>query len=120
MKQLSPKVVEQLGYYVYLYIDPLDDTVFYVGKGKGDRALAHLGDTSESDKVKTFKRIRAQGREPRMEILLHGLEDETTDDVNVPGRWEFTGVVADPMIRDKYVGKSVKKYLVLNSQNPIK
>ncbi len=240
IEKLSPKVIEQLGYYVYLYIDPLSGKVFYVGKGKGNRALAHLSDASESEKVKTIKRIRAQGQEPHIEILLHGLEDEKTalriesaiidllgedaltnqvrgwessivgrmalselvalydsesvsidepallirvnqlyrygmdskelyditrgvwkigtrrekaqygfavykglvrevyridqwfpagtteyytrtiDDVNIPGRWEFTGVSAEPAIRDKYVGKSVKQYLALNSQNPIK
>jgi uncharacterized protein len=240
IKKLSPKVVEQLGYYVYLYINPFNKKVFYVGKGKGNRVLAHLDDTSETEKVETIKQIRARGREPRIEILLHGLEDETTalrvesavidllgktaltnqvrgwdsnivgrmaltdlialyesepvqiddpvmlirvnqlyrygisseelyditrgvwkvgarregahyafavykglvrevyridqwfpagttkyhtrtiDDVKVPGRWEFTGGVAERVIRDKYVGKSVENYFRANSQNPIK
>ncbi len=240
IKKLSPQVVEQLGNYVYLYINPFDNKVFYVGKGKGNRALSHLSDTSESEKVEAIEQIRAHGREPRIEILLHGLEDEITalrveaavidllgkvaltnqvrgwesrivgrmalnelialydsepvqidepvmlirvnqlyrygisdeelyeitrgvwrigarrekaqyafavykglvrevyridqwfpagttkyrtrtiDDVKVPGRWEFTGVIADGMIRNKYVGKSVESYLTANSQNPIK
>jgi uncharacterized protein len=240
IEKLSPKVVEQLGYYVYLYVNPLDDSIFYVGKGKGNRALTHLGDASESEKVRTIKRIRAHGEEPRIEILHHGLEDEisalrieaavidllgkasltnhvrgwesnivgrialaelialydsepvsinepallirvnrlyrygisseelyeitrgvwkigsrrdkaqyacavyrglvrevyqidqwfpagtthyrtrTIDEVNVPGRWEFSGVIAEPAIRDKYVGKAVENYLAANSQNPIK
>jgi hypothetical protein len=240
IKKLSPKVIEQLGYYIYLYIDPHDDKVFYVGKGKGNRALSHLSDTSESEKVDKIKEIRKRGQEPRIEILLHGQEDEITalrieaavidlltkakltnqvrgwdssivgrmaladlialyesepvqidhpvmlirvnqlyrygiiseelyditrgvwkvgarrekaqyafavykglvrevyrieqwfpagttkyrtrkiDDVNVPGRWEFTGDVAEHEVRDKYVGKSVENYLAANSQNPIR
>jgi hypothetical protein len=240
IKKLSHKVVERLGYYVYLYIDPHDDTVFYVGKGKGNRVLSHLSEKTESEKVKKIKEIRKRGQEPRIEILLHGLEDEITalrveaavidllgktnlanqvrgwdssivgrmaladlialyesepvsigdsvllirvnqlysygisseglyeitrgvwrigvrrekaqyafavykglvrevyridrwsragttkyrtrtiDDVKVPGRWEFTGVIADDMIRNKYVGKSVGSYLSANSQNPNK
>ena len=58
--KLSPKVIEQLGYYVYLYINPIDNLIFYVGKGKGNRALAHLNDTSETQKAKVIKDIRAR------------------------------------------------------------
>ena len=35
-----------------------------------------------------------------------------------PGRWEFTGSVADQSIRAKYVGKSVAEHL--GGQNPIR
>ncbi len=75
-KAIPPKVVEYLGYYVYLYVDPFDNSVFYVGKGKGQRALAHLSDTADSRKVKKIKEIRARGKEPRIEILVHGLLSE--------------------------------------------
>jgi hypothetical protein len=78
LQQLSPKVVEKLGYYVYVYINPLTDTIFYVGKGKGNRVFAHLSDTTESQKVDTINMIRAQGKEPRIEIVVHGFEDELT------------------------------------------
>lgn len=37
-----------------------------------------------------------------------------------PQRWEFEGEVAESEIRDKYLKKSVKKYLRNGSQNPIK
>jgi len=33
-------VARKLGHYVYVYTDPRDGRVFYVGKGKGQRALA--------------------------------------------------------------------------------
>jgi uncharacterized protein len=74
-----PKSIhDQLKYYVYLYIDPRDDSVFYVGKGNGNRAFAHLGDESENVKVARIREIRNSGLQPRIEILVHGLE---TDEV---------------------------------------
>lgn len=69
-------VGEKLGHYVYLYVDPRTDETFYVGKGQGERALAHLRDTSESLKVARIKEIDASGREPRIDILVHGLPSE--------------------------------------------
>ncbi len=44
MKKLAPGVIEKLGYYVYAYVNPFDNTIFYVGKGKGNRVLSHLED----------------------------------------------------------------------------
>lgn len=35
-------VIEKLGYYVYLLIEPETDTVFYVGKGTGNHIFALL------------------------------------------------------------------------------
>jgi hypothetical protein len=43
-------------------------------------------------------------------------EDWTSE----PERWEFEGEVAESEIREKYLKKSVKRYLTANSQNPIK
>lgn len=72
----SAPAIEKLGYYVYLYINPTDGKIFYVGKGKGNRAFQHLTDETEHDKNKKIKEIREQGKEPIIEILIHGLEDE--------------------------------------------
>lgn len=40
-------------------------------------------------------------------------------DVNVPGRWEFTGAVAPGPIRSKYVGKSVAHYFKKGCVAPV-
>jgi hypothetical protein len=75
-RQLPPSVVERLGHYVYLYIDPSDGSVFYIGKGQGSRALAHLDDESETEKTQRIRDIRAKGQEPTIELLAHGLPSE--------------------------------------------
>lgn len=78
MKAFPAGVAEQIGWYIYLYIDPRNEEVFYVGKGKDDRVFAHLEDESESRKVQRIAAIRTAGKEPRLEILRHSLPDETT------------------------------------------
>ena len=74
--KLSPSVIKELGYYVYLYINPIDDSIFYVGKGKGNRVFDHLKDDGESEKANAIREIRANGEEPKIEILVHGLPSE--------------------------------------------
>lgn len=78
VKKLPQKVIEQLKYYVYLYINPMDGKIFYVGKGKGNRVLSHLNHNGNSDKGKVIRAIRTKGKEPIIEILVHGLDDEIT------------------------------------------
>ncbi len=70
---IPPAVARKLGHYVYLYVNPLDGSVFYVGKGKGSRALAHLTDGAKEPVKKVIRQIRAAGQEPKIEILSHGL-----------------------------------------------
>jgi hypothetical protein len=69
---------EHIGFYVYLYIDPRDGSIFYVGKGQGNRAFAHLKDTKESAKVQRIREIEKEGLKVQIEILVHGLKDEET------------------------------------------
>ena len=78
MNRFSPDVARELRHYVYVYVDPDTDEVFYVGKGRGDRAFFHLDDTSETEKCARVRAIRARGREPIIEILAHGLPDEAS------------------------------------------
>lgn len=40
-------------------------------------------------------------------------------EVRLPGRWEFSGKVASPAIREKYLGMSVAHYFPRGAVNPI-
>jgi len=69
-------VASKLGYYVYVYVDPSDESVFYVGKGKGTRALSLLNAAERRRVSSTIRKVRASGSEPRIDILAHGLPSE--------------------------------------------
>jgi hypothetical protein len=69
-------MAERLGYYVYLYVDPRDGKVFYIGKGKDERCLDHLFEDDDHPKVRRIREIFAAGLEPRIEMLAHGLRTE--------------------------------------------
>jgi hypothetical protein len=73
---ISPDIAQALGFYVYAYIDPRDESIFYIGKGLGSRATAHLKDSSESKKVTYINELRNAGFEPRIDILSYGLRDD--------------------------------------------
>ena len=75
---IRPEVAAKLGYYVYVYIDPRDSQIFYVGKGCRGRALAHLDDEQECEKTRRIAELKAAGLRPQIDILSHGMEDEET------------------------------------------
>ena len=78
MDTIPADVEEKLGYYVYLYVDPADGKIFYVGKGKKSRAMWHLHRDDGSPLAEAIRAIRRAGREPRIDILAHGLPDAET------------------------------------------
>lgn len=76
--KFSSSISKELKYYVYIYAHPETNEIFYVGKGKGNRVFAHLVDTSDNNKVKYIKHLKSQGLKPKIEIIIHGIEDEKT------------------------------------------
>ncbi|HLX63160.1 MAG TPA: hypothetical protein VKX17_17955 [Planctomycetota bacterium] len=66
------QVAYKLGHYVYVYVNPIDNSVFYIGKGKGSRALVHL-DAGNKKVRRMIKAIRNLEKEPRIEILAKNL-----------------------------------------------
>jgi uncharacterized protein len=48
---------------------------FYVGKGRGGRAFAHLKDTGEKEKALRIRSILGRGQEPQIDLLCYGLSD---------------------------------------------
>ncbi len=75
---IPSSVAPKLGFYVYLYVDPRDESVFYVGKGRGARAVAHFRDENKKAVQDVLKELEAAGLEPRVELLAHGLTDGAT------------------------------------------
>ncbi len=73
--QITDEIASILKSYVYVYLDPRNGEPFYIGKGRGDRFLAHLSDRSETDKVARIAEIRQSGQESQIDILRYGLSD---------------------------------------------
>lgn len=79
-----PGVQENLGYYVYLLVEPQTGSAFYVGKGTGGRCFAHVDEarkttrdsTWDYEKLATIRAIEDAGGEVRIEILRHGLTED--------------------------------------------
>jgi len=74
--KFSNSIIDELKYYVYIYSHPETNEIFYIGKGKGNRVFNHLKDPSESHKVQYIEKLKSEGLKPKIEILIHGLDDE--------------------------------------------
>ena len=77
MDSFSKKTIDSLKYYVYVYSDPDTRKPFYVGKGKGNRVFSHLHYDNDSDKVAYIKELQSKGKNPLIEILVHGVDENT-------------------------------------------
>lgn len=40
MQEFQPAVIEALKYYVYCLVNPKDNKIFYIGKGKGNKDVS--------------------------------------------------------------------------------
>lgn len=76
--KITTATARKLGWYIYVYVNPLDDKVFYVGKGRGRRLLAHLSAAGRGPIAEKIRSIRNSDSEPRLEVLAHGIKDATT------------------------------------------
>jgi uncharacterized protein len=73
--RFAPELTRLLKSYVYIYSDPANGQPFYVGKGRGNRAFAHLKETDEKAKTLRIRAIRARGQEPQIDILCYGISN---------------------------------------------
>lgn len=83
----APEVSRRLGTYVYRLIDPRNGETFYVGKGRGNRVVAHIrgeedltGDELDN-KLRRIREIRLAGFEVAHVIHRHGMDNATAFEV---------------------------------------
>lgn len=78
--EFKQSVKEALGYYVYALVDPRDNKIFYIGKGKDDRVFQHAAaaivDNTHDLKLDTIRSIKSGGREVIHYIIRHNLEEK--------------------------------------------
>jgi hypothetical protein len=75
----------RLGWYVYLLRDPRTGQIFYIGKGRGDRAFEHdeAAATSvdhpelQSAKAARITELATAGRRVCVDVLRHGISSES-------------------------------------------
>jgi len=77
--EFKQSVKEALGYYVYALVDPRDNRIFYIGKGKDDRVFQHAAaaivDKTCDLKLDTIRRIKSEGKDVIHYIIRHNLEE---------------------------------------------
>jgi hypothetical protein len=84
ISEFKQSVIEKVETYVYILIDPRNNKIFYVGKGKGNRIFQHVKgglkeetrNGEESLKTSLIKEIIKSGHEVKHFIVRHGLTDE--------------------------------------------
>lgn len=122
--QITPDIANELGFYVYAYIDPRNDSVFYVGKGVGSRATDHLLDKTESDKVALINSIRAAGFEPRIDIIAHRLRDDLESSrveaaiIEIVGLNNLANIVRGHFSTD-YPRRTLTNFIIEHSAEPV-
>ncbi len=124
MKRFPASVSGKLDFYVYLYSDPRDNAVFYVGKGCGNRVFSHLSETGDKAKHQRIQEIRETGSEPHLEILAHGLDEHQArvveaSAIDLLGRETLTNEVGGWGSRE-YGRYSVEEIAALYCEMPAK
>lgn len=84
----SDVVIKALGVYVYALVDPRDNKIFYVGKGRGNRVFQHAQEAKASDstqvaseKIQQILNILTEDKDVKCFILRHHLEATNADEV---------------------------------------
>lgn len=85
INEFPRSVIERLGFYVYLLIDPSTNKVFYVGKGIGNRIFDHINraiaSPLESDRLDKIRSIQTEGLQVKHSIIRHGLTEKEAFEV---------------------------------------
>ena len=80
LEKFPQSVVERIGFYVYALRDPRDRSVFYIGKGTGNRVFQHAAaavtSPLPSDKLDRIREIRSKDMDVVYEIIRHGMDEK--------------------------------------------
>lgn len=80
MDGFSSKAKEELEFYVYALVDSRNNKIFYIGKGKNDRAFQHckacISECDESLKLKLIREIIDSGATVEHYIIRHKLTEK--------------------------------------------
>lgn len=83
--EFPQSVIENLGFYVYLLIDPADNKIFYVGRGVGNRIFDHIHEANEglrsTEKLDKIRSIISRGEHVKCFIHRHGLNEKEASEV---------------------------------------
>lgn len=81
MKQFSQTTKEVLKYYVYILVDPSDNKIFYIGKGKDNRVFDHvacsINEEYGNEKLELIRKIHKRGEDVKHFIIRHDLAEAT-------------------------------------------
>lgn len=106
MNSFSESVQAALKYYVYALVDPRDNKIFYIGKGKGNRVFAHVCASIKSPdknlKLNLIRDILDRGLEVQHYIVRHNLDEQeayllesTLIDVLTYGKFNMESVLTN-------------------------
>ncbi len=127
----------QSDYYVYALIDPTNGRLFYIGKGKGKRALVHWSQmfsdkcrsTAKSERLIAIKRA---GLKVRVDILADGLTNDSAylveqSFIRLIGFTYLTNVLPGSMTENmrllreaRHMMKNAVSFMIWRRENPEK
>jgi hypothetical protein len=120
--KFSQAIIEKLGYYVYLLMDPESKQIFYIGKGMGDRIYAHINaaltDELPTDKLEKIRGIIDKGLEVQHILHRHGLTEKEAFEVeaaliDMVGLSDLTNQVQGQNSDDRgqmFISEAIAKY----------
>ena len=79
--EFDQKVCEAIGFYVYALRDPQFRSIFYIGKGVGNRCFAHIEEARkngrDTEKLRTIRNLLDAGFGVDIDIVRHHLDEAT-------------------------------------------
>jgi uncharacterized protein len=79
MDFFDSRIQEEIGWYVYALIDPLNKKPFYVGKGIGNRVFDHAAGALQTDietkKLNRIREIKSRNEKVDHVIIRHGMSE---------------------------------------------